>query len=888
MIGESISHYRVIRKLGAGGMGEVYLAEDTTLGRHVALKILPPEHTQNRERVHRFKLEARSASALNHPGILTIHEFGEADGRHFIATEFIDGESLRTVLTGAGRMDVREALHTATQIAGALAAAHEAGIIHRDIKPENIMRRRDGFVKVLDFGLAKLTEPETRGDADGVTPTITAALPTEPGVMLGTAAYMAPEQVAGRPVDPRSDIFSFGAVLYEMVTGGRAFQGASRMETLAAILNQDPTPVASDLDPDLVHIILRCLRKDPARRFQTMADVKAALLDVGERSRTTPAARSGGPLPLPRASIVAASASVALLAALTVWQPWRTPEPAEPLSARPLTTLPGIEQYPSLAPDGDHLVFVWSGEKQDNQDLYVQRIGSGSPLRLTTDADNDYNPVWSPDGRWIAFLRSQPMAPTGIRRRELRVIPPLGGTERKVADIRSQDFLGGPMVNTVYLAWSSDSRALIVTDSPGEGQPDALFVVSLETGEKRQLTYARRPILADTSPAVSPDGRSLVFLRRATSAEGELQVLPLGDDLTASGEPRSLTTADLHADYPAWTPDGREVVFAARGGLWRVAVSGRRAPARLPYIGEDGMMPSLSRPQQPGQSVRMVYLRSLRDTNFWRLNTTAPGAPASSAPVVAIASSQPEYHPAFSPDGRRVAFTSYRSGAAEIWVSDPDGSNALQLTTLGALDTNCPRWSPDAQLVVFSSMAEGEFDVYVVPAAGGRPRRLTTHPGIDLCPSFSRDGRWIYFGSNRSGDYRVWKMPAQGGEAVQVSADHGNRPIEGRDGSLFYNSAATPASVWRVPAPGADPIRLLDGIEWFNFQPVDGGAYYIERADGAARLRYLNFAKGTSTTVAGNLGDVSAYLGATGDGRTILFTRVDTSIDDLMVVEGFR
>jgi dipeptidyl aminopeptidase/acylaminoacyl peptidase len=255
---------------------------------------------------------------------------------------------------------------------------------------------------------------------------------------------------------------------------------------------------------------------------------------------------------------------------------------------------------------------------------------------------------------------------------------------------------------------------------------------------------------------------------------------------------------------------------------------------------------------------------------------------------MAIASSRPEYHPAFSPDGRRVAFTSYRSGAAEIWVSAPDGSNALQLTSLGARDSNCPRWSPDGQLVVFSSIADGEFDVYVVPAAGGRARRLTEHPAIDLCPSFSRDGRWIYFGSSRSGDYRVWKMPSEGGEAVQVSADHGNRPLEGRDGSLFYNSAATPATVWRLPAPGADPVQLLDGIVWFNFEPVDGGAYYIERADGAARLRYLNLSTGVSTTVAGNLGEVSAYLAATADGRTILFTRVDTSIDDLMLVEGFR
>jgi Tol biopolymer transport system component len=245
-----------------------------------------------------------------------------------------------------------------------------------------------------------------------------------------------------------------------------------------------------------------------------------------------------------------------------------------------LTTLPGVEQAPSLSPDGNYVVFGWTGPQQDNQDIYLQMIDSGSPRALTSNPQADYNPVWSPDGRWIAFLRSPPPAPTGLRNRELRVIPPLGGPDRKVADLRSHDFFPFGL----YLAWSADSTAVIVTDSPGEGQPDALFVVSLESGEKRLLTNPQPPVLADTSPAVSPDGRSLVFLRRTTWGAGELHLLPLGAGLTAAGEARRLTSADQRADHPAWTPDSREVVFSARRSLWRLAVTDGAPRPALPSL----------------------------------------------------------------------------------------------------------------------------------------------------------------------------------------------------------------------------------------------------------------------------------------------------------------
>jgi Tol biopolymer transport system component len=258
---------------------------------------------------------------------------------------------------------------------------------------------------------------------------------------------------------------------------------------------------------------------------------------------------------------------------------------------------------------------------------------------------------------------------------------------------------------------------------------------------------------------------------------------------------------------------------------------------------------------------------------------------------MAISSTKHEYHCALSPDGRRVAFTSTRSGDAEIWVSDPDGSNEIQLTSMRAQDTNCARWSPDGQFIEFSSNGEGEFDVYIVPAAGGKPRRLTSHPAMDLAAGFSRDGNWIYFNSLRTGDYRVFRIPVAGGEdeAVLVTPNNGTQTFEAPDsGSIYYLTSAVESPLWQLPISGGDPVKILDRVLWFNFWLFGKGAYYIDQRDGERRLQYLNLVTGKSTIIAGNLGDVSAGLTATPDGKTILFTRLDAFAEDLMLVENFR
>jgi serine/threonine protein kinase len=689
MIGRTLDHYRIESKLGEGGMGVVYKARDIHLNRTVAVKVLPPEKIADPDRRERFVREARAASALNHPNIVAIYDIRSEDGIDFIVMEHVEGRTLDEAIPPKG-MRVAQALGYSVQIADALARAHGAGILHRDIKPSNVIVTAERRAKVLDFGLAKLADP---ADSSPDAPTATRPL-TQEGVIVGTAAYMSPEQAEGRPLDARSDIFSFGAVLYEMVTGRKPFTADSWLATLHKILHEEPTPTRqlAAIPPDLEKTILRCLRKDPARRYQTMADLKVALEDLANESASgsAPAAVADVKRPSPSRRWVWAAVLVATLvaAAYFAWRARRASTSAEPLQAVALTTFSGVERSPSLSPDGDEVAFTWNGPRQDNEDVYVQRIGSGSPLRLTTDPASDVNPVWSPDDRWIAFLRGNSAGPMSPVRFDLVLVPPLGGPERLLAEIRARE-VAWPV--QIYLAWCPDATCLVVTDSPGEEKPDALFVVSVETGEKRQLTHPLPPALGDASPAVSPDARSLVFRRTTSYSIGELLRLALGAGMTAAGEPELVTTAAFNADHPAWLPGGEEILVSARSTLWRVAVSAGRPPARLPFVGQDGMSPTISRPG-PDEAPRLVYARSFVDDNVYRLDFPEPGGAAASAPKVAISSSRGEIHPRFSPDGRRVVFTSTRSGTWELWISDLDGGNAQKLTSMDATNTGGPNW----------------------------------------------------------------------------------------------------------------------------------------------------------------------------------------------------
>jgi Tol biopolymer transport system component len=878
-------------------MGVVYKARDTHLDRFVAIKVLPPEKIADAERKRRFVQEAKAASALNHPNIITIHDISSDNDLDFIAMEYVPGRALNQMIARRG-LPLAEGLKYAVQIADALAAAHAAGIIHRDLKPGNVMvsgaPERSGFIKVLDFGLAKLTDKADSSDREFTESVHQDDTPASgEGAIVGTVSYMSPEQAEGKKVDARSDIFSFGALLYEMVTGRRAFQGDSRLSTLSAVLREEPKPasqIVEGLPRELERIIARCLRKSPERRFQTMADLKVALEELKEESDS--GSLSAVP-PRPKATGRRLVWAAALLTALslgsgTLWftrPPVKIPEAA--LNPVPLTTYPGFQSQPSFSPDGNQVAFVWNGEKQDNFDIYVKMIGTnGSPLRLTTDAAKDYGPTWSPDGRFIAFLRVLPSGKAAVL-----LIPAIGGLERKIAEILPG---GDP-------AWSPDGNWLAISEKDSETEHYALSLLSLDTGENRKLTSPPKEFFGDTDPSFSPDGRSVVFSRGIDvhmSGLSDLYLLTLSDGLKPAGEPRRITFGNQGAEDPTWTPEGREIVYAAGSqvlrGLWRILVfaqgARRTEPQRLPSVSNDAFEPTVSRREH-----RLAYVHGFSHTSIWRV--AAPSLegkrpPPLNQPTPLISSTRDDQFPHFSPDGKKIAFQSTRSGNLEVWACDADGSNAVQVTSFSGPDVTTPRWSPDGGRIAFDSNAAGDWDIYVVGANGGKSRRMTTNPANDGNPSWSQDGRWIYFDSARTGLQQVWKMSANGGEAVQVTKDGGYAPLESPDGKfLFYTKALFSTNLWKIPVEGGEASKVLEGLSSYqNFAIVDSGLYFVPTRNtrGDSSIQFLSFATNKISNIAMFEKTRLYGLKVSPDGKWILYGHEQQSGSELMLVENFR
>ena len=551
--GSKLGPYEVLALIGAGGMGEVYRARDTRLGRDVALKILRADRHGDEAGRRRFEQEARTASALNHPNIATLHDFASADGIDFIVMEYVDGRPLSALLRG--KLSVADAIRLAIPIADALARAHTAGIIHRDLKPANIVVANDGTVKVLDFGIAKLVEGPVGGDQETVTERTTSSAIRQPAAFDGTPGYVSPEQAAGERVDARSDIFSFGALLYEMVTGRRAFQGSSPAETIAQVMRDQPRPpsgITPGVPRDLERLILRCLRKERERRVQFMADVKVELQEIAE-APGVPQTAQRPPAHDRRLAWTAGAVLIALAIAATALFVWRGREIARPHPrVVPLTVTRGIEASPNFSPDGRQLAFAWDGEPAaagvpTNFDLWLKLPGGSEARRLTSDPADDMGPSWSPDGRQIAFQRGRAGFPGTIY-----LVSPLGGAERKLTDLpaaRSEtNWFRGAAVP--QLAWSPDGRWLAAARAraPGETRPDAggIHLVPVGGGEPRPLTGPDPPAV-DRDPAFSSDGRRLAYARCAndTFAACDVFVVELGDDLTPKGPARRLTKHDL-------------------------------------------------------------------------------------------------------------------------------------------------------------------------------------------------------------------------------------------------------------------------------------------------------------------------------------------------------
>lgn len=889
MTGRTIGHYEILEMLGEGGMGVVYKARDTHLDRFVAIKVLSAEAVSDPERKRRFVQEAKSASALNHPNIITVYDISNEGDLAFIAMEYVEGKTLDQLI-GRRTLRLSDTLKYAVQITDALATAHTAGIVHRDIKPANIMVTEKGLVKVLDFGLAKLAERGlsiTSETAATATVGMTASPNTEKGAIVGTVAYMSPEQAEGKTIDARSDIFSFGAVLYEMTTGRRAFSGDTKMSILAAILNREPMPahqVVPDLQREVERVIDLCLRKEPARRFQHMEDLKVALEALRVESSGKDEVTAPGHLPWFRRRLAMAALALAVLLGGTwAWVSFHpSSRPAAPaLKVVPLTTYQGSERHPSFSPDGNQVAFSWNGEKQDNYDIYVKLVGGGTPLRLTTSPAPDTAPSWSPDGLQIAFMRN---AGAGGA---IFLISPLGGSERKLTDAK------GP-----YLVWTPDGKSLVVEDRIAGTEASSLFLVSVATGEKRLLPppadagYFGENFGNGYSFDVSPDGTSLAFERRFSAGISELYASPI-----AKWAPRRLTMDNALIAGMGRTADGREVVFSSnrRGarGLWRIPVHARPAtePELFAAAVNDASFPAISR-AGPARPARLAYERRVLNANIWRAETASQGT----SPVQLIASTGMQSSPQLSPDGRRIVFSSNRTGNLEIWMCDREGSNAVQLTSLG---TYCgtPRWSSDSQQIAFDGRAGGKADIYVVSVEGGSPRRLTIDTSENARPSWSRDGRWIYFRSNRSGNLQIWKMPAQGGSAVQVTRNGGFEAFESPDGRiLYYVKSVSSQGLWSVPVEGGQEALILEPVWQSYWSVADKGIYFVDFGEAAAPnalkpVRLFDFETRQVKQVAAIAKDVvrnTPGFSVSKDGRQILWAQIDRVDSDLLLVENFR
>jgi len=886
VIGQTISHYRIVEKLGEGGMGVVYKARDTRLDRFVVIKVLPAEKVADSERKDRFVKEAKAASSLNHPNIITIYDIGEAEGVDFIAMEFVSGKTLDQLISRHG-MRLNEALKCSVQIADALARAHSAGIVHRDLKPGNIMVNDYGLVKVLDFGLAKLTEA-TLNSGDDSTRTLRPT--TEEGKIVGTVSYMSPEQAEGKKVDARSDIFSFGAVLYEMVTGGQAFHGDTKASTLAAILKDSPRPpsqLVDGLPREVERLISRCLRKEVNQRSQHMDDVKLALQELKEESDSGVLGIAAVSRPKPRRFAWALGVAAALIiATLGVWLVRSKNEvPEAPLVAVPLTSYAGDEDAPSLSPDGSQVAFAWDGEKQNKSDIYVKQIGVEPPFRLTNDPAMNYSPAWSPDGGFIAFLRELSHDQTDIV-----IVPQRGGPERILSEIRGsmrQALLYGP-----YLSWTPDSK-WIVCPAPKSGERVwGLHLFSTETGEQIELTDPPGSEVGDVTPAVSPDGRTLIFSRVSPDFYNlSLWRLHLGAGYKPSGREEKIESPGMTNFGAAWLPNGREFVFTSgtgtNFGLWRLAISKGAVPRRLD-LGIAAAWPTISR-----LGNRLAFEVSQYDLNIWRVDLKGPHKEPSQ-PIRFISSTQIEQYPAYSPDGRRIAFMSERSGTDEIWICDGDGSGARQLTSFGGAAIYGPSWSPDSQNIALTVAQRGmKEDIYVVTVKGGVPRRITTDPAEDKWPYWSHDGKWIYFSSTRSGREEIWKTPYNGGEAVQITRNSGDIPQESEDGKFLYYMKGWPdaVSVWRTSVDGNQEAKVLESVHSEGQWTVSKeGIYFFRPPDkmGHSDICFYEFASGQIRKILTIQRPVNTHIAVSPDGRTILYPQSDESGSVLMLVENFR
>ncbi len=863
MIGTRIAHYEITAHLASGGMGEIYRARDTKLGREVAIKVLPAAFSEDADRLRRFEQEARAVGMLNHPNILIIHEIGAHDGAPYLVSELLEGETLRDHLA-QGELPAREALDYALQAAHGLMAAHEKGIVHRDLKPENLFITGDGRVKILDFGLAKLAHSKLRVGIDSAAPTI--AMKTETGVIMGTAGYMSPEQVRGEEADYRSDLFAFGAILYEMLTGNRAFGGNSAVEMMNAILKDHPTELTEtnhNLSSAIKRVVRHCLEKRPEKRFQSTSDLTFAIETLAEAPGTnlTSTVQAESTVLAVRHTTRARFgwivSAILLLAALALAVAYFQRAPVEVHAIRSFILPPENSSFDfitgtnagslSISPDGRRLTFVAPTAAGKNL-LWVRSLDAVSPQALTGTEGASY-PFWSPDSRFIGFFADQ----------KLKKIEAADGLALTLCDAPMGR--GGAWNRDGVIVFAPDSVGVLQQVSASGGAPGAVTKFDDGRGE-----------LTDRWPYFLPDGQHFLYLRRGIAGSESQTAIYVAS--LASKESKLLFRASSNVGYAqGYLLFLREGMLMARafdakrlemlGDAFPIAemVQSEPSMARGVFaVSENGVLTYQTGSVKSGSQLAWFdrngkQLSVLGDLAIYDFPQLSPDGKRVTVTIVDPQNGNQdvwlyevarglrirftvdpadERNPMWSPDGSGIVFASNRKGHFDLYQKASSGIGSDQLLLESELDKYPMSWSPDGRFLLYYNVdPKTKGDLWVLPLSGDRkPFPFLQTEFTEVSGRFSPDGRWIAYVSDESGKSEIYVMPFPGpGGKRQISTSGGSRPKWRGDGKEIFYLADNKLMAAEVNDRGATlevgTVRPLFGLG----PPLEGG-YYDPAADG--------------------------------------------------------
>lgn len=870
--GTRIGAYEIVGELGAGGMGNVYRATDPRLGREIAIKALPHDLAHDSAALARFEREARFLAALNHSNIAAIYGIEEQSGERFLVLELVRGESLDALLA-RGPLPLDQALRMAIEIASALEAAHEAGIVHRDLKPSNVRITPEGHVKLLDFGIAKHLAPVI-----DVSKAATMANDlTRAGSVVGTPAYMSPEQIRGAEVDRRSDIWAFGCLLFEMLTGRRAFNGHNYIELADAIRSgeSDWSALPKSTPERLRRLTARCLKKDPHERLHDIGDARVELEEIA-------AERAGGRArKIPRLMFVALIAAAAAITAGLMLS--RRPSPALPSStAAPkltqLTFAEGVEEFPAWSPDGASIVY--SADVAGIRKLFIRKIGSNETQQLTKGDHDDLQSAWSADGRHIVFVRARDT------KRRLEPGDVFNFYDGSAADLWSIDLQSRRESRLVegafYPSISPDGKSIAV-DASWAG-PRRIWIVDGRGQNPQQVTSDSSEAVAHMLPNWSPDGKKIVY-QRIERTKFDVSVVDIATRTSVA-----VTNDNFREVNPVWAHDGNSIYFSSdRGGginLWRIAVGADNKPNGPPQQLTRGAGQDVEIAMAP-DGKRLVYATLRQNDEIWRMPLTPEGTVAG-PPQPVVATTREDSRGAWSPDGQMIAFNSDRTGDMNIWVhSFRDGS--IRQITRGAGGDFQPNWSPDAREIVFFSSRAGNADIWKVDVASGRLTQLTRVHSLEVNPFFSLDGTEIAYQSDASGRLELWLMRSDGSNKRQRTdigaGGHFMRWL--KDGLIYFRSPTT-RQVMKVSPASGDPIPVTEnGGSHISFSP-DGTKLIDVTGHKVLWLYSLPDNKKQQLFTFDNPDVRIDYPVWSPDGQWLLFDRFKPEGGDIWIAEGIE